>query len=713
MKTLKSIIGKKYRDIVISIALFLLLDSSVLLLSFYVTSQLDSDAHAISIITRQRALAEEMLRGLYSTYVDTQSPTAPYIKTIDTLADPFKQFDETLDSMIYGGELIGSGQGSDKLFNRASYMELNRPTLDKIDGIWKQYRALLSPIANAYFNDYSRQDVLERSEKAIVFAKNNHKALSNLLEQMSINIESTARAKVQIIRKVQSVGIILAIANFIFILFHFIRKLNRSDEAAENAEHETREILNSVSDGLFLIDRSLNIGDQHSASLAAILPADSFSHRNFRDVMRPYVTEKTLSTAVEYIELLFTEHVEETLIHDLNPLNEVSIHVARKEGSYNDVRHLQFSFRRTWDRQKMHHVLVAVSDVTEAVQLREALQKSEKKAEADMLMLTAILHLEPQVLSDFLNSSRDTLEQINHVFRQPGRHAQALTEKLHKTQRLAHKLKGDCSLTDLRFLAESVHRFETRLKALQEKDSLSGDDFVGAAVALDHLMRDISTVQSLTARIEKFSGGQNSNNPGGEAASTSSDTSWQNQLRNMAKTIARDEDKFAQIQWSGHQTEDMPAPLRAAIQDVIVQCTRNAICHGIETATERLALGKPQTGTVQVSLIRHKDHVALNIRDDGSGIDLKRIKERAVENSLMSSEAAGQLDTAKLLTMIFHPNFSTARHNSLHAGRGVGLSLVREILQSSRASVSLKNRAGSFTEFSFRFPLQNTALKTA
>jgi two-component system chemotaxis sensor kinase CheA len=720
MNKISRLFGKKYREIIISVTIFVFLDTGILGLNFYITTQLDHDAHAISMATRQQTLTQEIIRGLYAVYSDAKSQNVDYMKTVDTLEEPFKQFDETLDSMIYGGQLIGTGQSADTLFATTDYKEINKKELEQIQAYWGELRPLLMPVVHAYFNDYTRDELVEKCNKAIEFLKSKPDALSGLLSAMSSNIESNTRNKIQTIRKIQAAGIVLAIANFALILFHFIRKLNRSDEAAEKAEHEVREILGSVSDGLFLMDKQLCIGTQHSDSLTRILPTDIISGRSFIDVMRPYVTEKTLSTVKEFVQLLFASHVEESLIQDLNPLQEVTIHIDSKDGSF-ELRHLQFLFRRTWNRAELSHVLVSVSDVTEAIQLREALKKSEQKAEEEMGMLTAILHLDPGTLDDFINISRKTLDQINQVFRDPGRNAQALSEKLEKIQRLAHKLKGDCSMIDLRFLVERVHQFETRLKKMQEIDRLGGDDFVGAAVELDRLMRDLYTVQNLTTRISKFSkvdlaandkdSHDNELADNNTAGNVGQKNSWLTQLRGMANTISRDEGKKIQVQWSGQPTESLPAKLRVAVQDIIVQCARNAICHGIELPEIRQSLDKNETGLLQIHLLVHDDRLNLVIRDDGSGINLGLIRERALEKNIISADKINQLDTAQLVTVIFHPDFSTATGRSLHAGRGVGMSLVRDILKENKATVSLKQRPGVYTEFSFRFPVVRKPLR--
>ncbi len=705
MKALKRLLENKYRELMISVTLFVLIDTGILGLNFYITTQLDSDAHAISIINRQSTLAEQILQSLYSVYVDSNSADAPYLRTTDKLTEPFQKFDETLDTMIYGGELIGAGQGADKLFSHTDYLTMNKASLDNIESLWKEYRKLLSPIANAYFNDSSRSDVLERTQKALAFANSRHVELSALLHDMSVNIESTTRHKVQTIRKVQAAGIVLAIANFALIIFHFMRKLKRSDAAAEKAEHETREILASVSDGLFLLDRQLIIGEQHSASLTEIIPADSLRNRHFSDVMRPFVTPKTLTTACEYIELLFTSHVEESLIRDLNPLHEVEIHIDNREGTYS-VKHLQFSFKRTWENNLISHVLVSVSDITEAVNLRAALKKSENKAREDITLLTAILHLDPEILHEFLQSAHKLLVDINQVFRSPARNENSLRDKLVKAQRLAHKLKGDCSMAELQFMLERVHRFEEKLKQIHDKDLLCGDDFVGATVELNRLMTDLGNMHKLTMRLIKPESASNDSLPVQK-------NEWQEKLLRMASNIASDENKQVQLIWEGCSTDDLPETVRHAVQDIIVQCTRNAICHGIEATAERISLGKPAAGKVVISLQQSKSHINLSIRDDGAGINLKSIRMKAMENQIMTADKLENLDAAKLVAMIFQPNFSTARPAGLHAGRGIGLSLVRELLNQHKGSVSLKNKMSEFTQFTFNFPMEQTLRQTA
>ena len=130
---------------------------------------------------------------------------------------------------------------------------------------------------------------------------------------------------------------------------------------------------------------------------------------------------------------------------------------------------------------------------------------------------------------------------------------------------------------------------------------------------------------------------------------------------------------------------------------------RNAVAHGIETAAERLSLGKPATGKVRMDLSQQGNSLHLQISDDGRGLDYPRIRERAIAAGLLASDA--QADETALAELIFEPGFSTASKVTELSGRGIGMDAVRAAVIALGGHMKVQSEQGVGTRFIFSLPL--------
>ncbi|WP_151981159.1 hybrid sensor histidine kinase/response regulator [Acinetobacter guerrae] len=129
---------------------------------------------------------------------------------------------------------------------------------------------------------------------------------------------------------------------------------------------------------------------------------------------------------------------------------------------------------------------------------------------------------------------------------------------------------------------------------------------------------------------------------------------------------------------------------------------RNAVDHGLEDREERLKLGKPETGRIELNISRQGTDVLVSFSDDGKGIDVERIKAKALQNGLMTSDQ--KLDAQEILQYIFHPGFSTATAVTQISGRGVGLDVVQSGIKTLGGHVTVESKLGSGTTFTIRVP---------
>lgn len=144
------------------------------------------------------------------------------------------------------------------------------------------------------------------------------------------------------------------------------------------------------------------------------------------------------------------------------------------------------------------------------------------------------------------------------------------------------------------------------------------------------------------------------------------------------------------------------------IEAPIMHIIRNAIDHGLETTEERKRLGKDQKGLLKIVAFYAGANVFIQIQDDGRGLNLARIKEKAIAKGLISSTAS--LTDKEIINLIFEPGFSTHDEATEYSGRGVGMDVVRQKLKDLRGSIEITTEEGLGTAFTLRLPLSLSIL---
>jgi two-component system, chemotaxis family, sensor histidine kinase and response regulator PixL len=150
---------------------------------------------------------------------------------------------------------------------------------------------------------------------------------------------------------------------------------------------------------------------------------------------------------------------------------------------------------------------------------------------------------------------------------------------------------------------------------------------------------------------------------------------------------------------------------RAAIDkllDPLLHLLRNAFDHGIDFPAERIAMGKPERGAIAIDAYHQGSQTVIEIADDGRGIDLDAIKAKAISLGLLAPSSAATISRERLLDFLFEPGFSTAERVTKLSGRGMGLDIVKEQIQSIKGTISIDSASGRGTTFTLRIPLTLT-----
>jgi two-component system chemotaxis sensor kinase CheA len=178
---------------------------------------------------------------------------------------------------------------------------------------------------------------------------------------------------------------------------------------------------------------------------------------------------------------------------------------------------------------------------------------------------------------------------------------------------------------------------------------------------------------------------------------------WQ-KLPRIVRDLSNELGKKIDLEMQGADTE-LDRQVLDLIKDPLTHMVRNSADHGLETADQRRAVGKPEHGLIRLSAYHEGGYIIIRIADDGRGLDTERIKVKAIAQGLVSEADAEKLPEAQIHKFIFAPGFSTAAKVTNVSGRGVGMDVVRNNIDQIGGTIDVKSVAGAGLSFTIKIPL--------
>ncbi len=177
-----------------------------------------------------------------------------------------------------------------------------------------------------------------------------------------------------------------------------------------------------------------------------------------------------------------------------------------------------------------------------------------------------------------------------------------------------------------------------------------------------------------------------------------------NRFPRMIRDVSRKLGKNIELVMSGEETE-LDRTVVDEIGDPLIHLLRNAADHGLETTKDRIALDKPEKGTIQLRAYQDGNSVVIEVEDDGKGIDPQAIKRKAIEKGDISREVLDSMSEQEIIDLLFRPSFSTAEKITDLSGRGVGLDVVKSKIITLGGTVEIDTVLGKGSKFIVRLPL--------
>jgi two-component system chemotaxis sensor kinase CheA len=764
----------RYKGIVFAITGFLVFIAIILAVNHGKAGQFSDDVSAVKFLAEQREQPSAVNAAgleLAARLKNGQKIDEP----LEALRKAAKSYDNAMSSLTNGGMITDSA--GDVFVVPALTTDEAQASLAKGNKLWNAYKAKLDPVLRFSGSPYAAPDAaaarnntaLEQSSvplsprgrrlQAALQDLNTYGATSNtqlrdVMVELTSQVEAASRNRSDTLRTVQVFGMVAAVLLLGAIFFYFARNMRKEEAVSNRQRKETADILRTVNEGLFLLDKDLKLGSERSLALNNIFRREEFAGFTFDQLLKEIVPEKTLRTAMDYVALLWGERVNEKLVKTINPLNELDVHSDNAAGGF-DTHFLEFDFNRVKSEGSLSHLLVTVNDVTKRVMLSRELQESQEKAQAQLDLLLRILHVEPDSLTGFLTDADVSLKMVNSILKEPAREESAFRAKIDGIYRQVHAVKGESAALGLKTVEQRAHAFEEALSDLKGRPSLSGSDFLPLVVKLDDLFNHLAQVREMLSRlvdlhqaiasrrgpmgpgatpqveaekVDRWLAGESDEPqtpahdktqsmktpvfPAAEApvaAEPAGGAGLERTLADLAARVASSQSKQVALRCTG--LDAVPEAYRRAVKDITIQLVRNAVVHGIEEPSERARAHKAETGTLAVEFgARDADGYELIVQDDGRGLQLERIKEVAVERGLITPAQAAMLDPRQTMALIFRPGFSTADRVTTDAGRGAGMDLVRILVAELGGRVGLASAGGKFSKFKIWLPATERAV---
>ncbi|MDO5650723.1 MAG: ATP-binding protein [Moraxella sp.] len=781
---------KKYRGLIILVISFLVLTTGLLALNMSMTRQFTKFTAVLDASHQQGNLVQELSKNLVdmNLYLDevlgeqghgnaaheitaeSQNNAVQVVKLSDLpqsaiyrlqeIADEKALYERTLKAFQQGGTTLSS-TGQEVEITAIETNPVALESLKNAQEIWTPYLGLL----DNFLTD-SQRGVLSKqtSDYLVDYTRLYNKSLQTEADILSSALNSEVNKRADILQIVQAVGIATAFILFVLIIFGALRQLVGNDALLEAARKETTNIMRTVNTGLFLLDKELVIGTQHSEALEGIIGTDRIAGESLTSVLRNRVSDKDLQTAEQFLKQLYNPRVDEELVQSLNPLNKVMLHNTDQDTA--ESRYLDFVFSRVHEGEDISQILVSVNDVSEAVRLEQRLERERAQNDMQLEMLATILNVSPSVTNDFITNTHTHIERMNNVLKNPGSSQFELENKLRAIYREMHSLKGEASALNLHSFTKIATEAENKLQTLQNQGRLAGNDFLPLTVHLDELLNLSNVISGLGQRINSVNAdiksAMNTNSaataqayaqtrakaqagaqaqqaqaqvqaqPSDELSLVSTDIGLDTHDLSIEQTqpdarqtlgeylvkfgadIAARQGKNIHVDIEAMNGQYIPQNLSVVVRELCVQLLRNAVVHGIADTQTRLALGKPAQGRVVISVQDsagdNKDNFVFSVEDDGQGIDYDTIREKLINSGRYPADKVIGFTKGQLLNTLFSSGFSTKDSADEDGGRGVGLDIVKERVKEYGGKINVDSKKGEFARFVIRLPIPKDLL---
>jgi two-component system chemotaxis sensor kinase CheA len=459
---------------------------------------------------------------------------------------------------------------------------------------------------------------------------------------------------------------------------------------------EIAAMKDSLKIGLFFMNREHIIQDNYSRYLEELLSEDDLNGKKFTDLLVDSVTPSEMNAIKDYFDMVFDRVFDQSTLEDINPLTELH-YVSIGKGA-RKIFQVEFI---TVERGKGEvFILVTIYDITAKIELQQRLLEEEGRRQEEMRTIFELIQVDPSVFANFQEDAEYEFSRIDDVLKKDSLSAHEALVEIYQS---VHAIKSNAVILGLNTFGNRAHDLESKIKKLRERErEVSFDEMLNLTVEIEKLSQTKDGFRETINRINAFKLGHT------EGQKKNDDILIESLTKTTNKAA---EDMGKKVQFIADVNPDaFEKGPRRVIKEVLMQLIRNSVVHGIEAPDVRAAKGKNETGTIRLSIKTDGKIVHVKLGDDGNGLNFEKISTKALSQNIIKPEDANNKNA--LLNAIFAPGFSTAEEEGLHAGRGIGLNLVRDRVRDAKGTIKLQTEPNKGTIFNIFFAAQNNAAES-
>ena len=470
------------------------------------------------------------------------------------------------------------------------------------------------------------------------------------------------------------------------------KRLKERNEDLILAKKATDNILNNVKDGLFLLDRELKISSQYSASLENIFEEKSLSGIELINYLKNKVSKEIIDALKDFLYLSFDNSVDEVSLILLNPLSQIQVNFEKGKKNFH-TKYLTFDFRRIYNQNEIRHIIVSVNDISQQILLEKNLEESKEQNKQHMEWLFTILNVDGQMLEEFMKSSEEEILNIKTMLVLD--FDQGSVDEIYRS---VHLIKGNSSMLGLTFITKQTHIVEESLLNLHNKRNQNHETNEDLKKQLTELFNLFNQVKNLIDRIGNF------HKQFRPTRKHETDVFFKS-ISSLIDTLCKKYNKEARLDYSQYDVSIVPHSHRLLIRDILVQLIRNAMYHGIETTEERSRKHKERQGIISISNAQDSKWFYLNVKDDGQGVQIDKIKAMAKSGGRYKTSDIDNWSDNQIIDLIFLAGITTAEKADLTAGRGIGMDIIKNKVEKYGGLIQTETETDVFTKFTIKIPI--------
>ncbi len=456
------------------------------------------------------------------------------------------------------------------------------------------------------------------------------------------------------------------------------------------SEERIREVMDNIKEGIFLLNSNFEIGIKYSKVLESLLNNENLAKQNLFKILEGKISEKSKESLNDYLDLMFQISMDEEMLSELNPLHEIEFQVNSEK------YFLNFNFSRVINDSKIEHLVCTVQDITKQTLLSREIKEAEQNAAESLQKLFGIIHVDPNLLKEFIDSTKEELFKVNQVLQNTEQNQ--LENSIEKLFRAVHSIKGDASLLDIKLFADKAHVFETEISHLRGKAGINGKDLIPFSINLNELETMLMEVENIIQKLLKFQ------ESFGEDKLNSSKLLLK-AIKEQIKNLTSNSNISLVLDSKSFDMSNMNYKIQKNLKDILIQLVRNSIAHGIEETDHREKLNKPKIATIKLSSFISNGFYELEYFEDGSGLKLEKIKQKAISLGLYLREEIEKMEIEKIYELIFISGLSTSDKIDMMSGRGVGMDIIKERILELGGNIRINSKENQFISFQIKLPI--------